>query len=65
MYKVYDDILTKNEQEVLNNIFFDCYFPFYFTSNQKTVDGVAYDKWADDKTVETKSMVHTLSLIHI
>ena len=59
MYKVYDDILTKNEQEVLNNIFFDCYFPFYFTSNQKTVDGVAYDKWADDKTVETKSMVHT------
>lgn len=61
MYQVYDDILTKNEQEELNNIFFDCYFPFYFanSSNQKTVDDIDYNRWADSNTVETKTMVHT------
>lgn len=61
MYQVYDDILTKNEQEELNNIFFDCYFPFYFanSSNQKTVDDIDYNRWADNNTVETKTMVHT------
>ena len=61
MYQVYDDILTKNEQEELNNIFFNCYFPFYFSnsSNQKTVDDIDYNRWADNNTVETKTMVHT------
>ena len=35
-YEIFDDVLTKEEQETLIDIFFDNYFPFYFSANQKT-----------------------------
>ena len=60
-YEIFDDILTKKEQEILIDIFFDRYFPFYFSENsidQKTVVQSDYDKWSDDNTVDTKLMVH-------
>ena len=60
-YEIFDDILTKEEQEILIDIFFDRYFPFYFSENiidQKTVVQSDYDKWSDDNTVDDKLMVH-------
>ena len=60
-YEIFDDILTKEEQEKLIDIFFDRYFPFYFSENiidQKTVVQSDYDKWSDDNTVDDKLMVH-------
>ena len=60
-YEIFDDILTKKEQEILIDIFFDRYFPFYFSENtidQKTVVQSDYDKWSDDNTVDDKLMVH-------
>tara|TARA_B100000941_G_scaffold163637_1_gene116483 strand:+ start:121 stop:714 length:594 start_codon:yes stop_codon:yes gene_type:complete len=60
-YEIFDDVLTKEEQETLIDIFFDNYFPFYFSgsSNQKTVNQLDYNKWSDDNTVDAKLMVHT------
>ena len=61
-YEIFDDILTKEEQEILIDIFFDRYFPFYFSENiidQKTVVQSDYDKWSDDNTVDANLMVHT------
>ena len=60
-YEIFDDILTKEEQEILIDIFFDRYFPFYFSENiidQKTLVQSDYDKWSDDNTVDDKLMVH-------
>ena len=60
-YEIFDDILTKKEQEILIDMFFDRYFPFYFSENiidQKTVVQSDYDKWSDDNTVDDKLMVH-------
>ena len=60
-YEIFDDVLTKEEQEILIDIFFDRYFPFYFSENtidQKTVVQSDYDKWSDDNTVDDKLMVH-------
>ena len=60
-YEIFDDILTKEEQEILIDIFFDRYFPFYFSENiidQKTVVQSDYYKWSDDNTVDDKLMVH-------
>ena len=59
-YEIFDDVLTKEEQDNLNNIFFDSYFPFYFTEGKnQTVDSLAYGKQADENTVECQMMVHT------
>ena len=59
-YEIFDDVLTKEEQDNLNNIFFDSYFPFYFTEGKnQTVDSLAYEKQADENTVECQMMVHT------
>jgi len=61
MYEVFDNILTKSEQEELNNIFFDCYFPFYFANStgNKSVPDEDYQKLADNNTVESNVMVHS------
>ena len=40
-YEIFDDLLTKEEQETLINIFFDNYFPFYFSANGKTVNDLS------------------------
>ena len=61
-YEIFDDVLTKEEQETLIDIFFDSYFPFYFSENtvdQKTVNQLDYNKWSDDNTVDAKLMVHS------
>ena len=60
MYKVYDNILTKEEQEELNKVFFDDNFPYYLSGSagQKTVSQKVYDDWSDGNTVEAKLMVH-------
>ena len=58
-YEIFDDVLTKEEQETLIDIFFDNYFPFYFSANQKTVNDGDYNKWSDDNTVDAKLMVHS------
>ena len=59
MYQIYDNILTEDEQELLNHIFFDSYFPYYHTPNQKTVTDAIESQWADENTVEARCMVHT------
>lgn len=60
-YKVFDNLLSKNEEEHLNNFFLDHDFPYYMSSgvDQKTVNERAYDTWADSNTVEAKLMVHS------
>ena len=58
-YEIFDDLLTKEEQETLINIFFDNYFPFYFSANGKTVHDGDFNKWSDDNTVDANLMVHT------
>ena len=57
MYQIYDDVLTKEEQNLLNKIFFDNYFPFYIA--QASVDDSTYNEWSDDKTIESQLMIHT------
>tara|TARA_B100000900_G_scaffold399500_1_gene402089 strand:- start:40 stop:627 length:588 start_codon:yes stop_codon:yes gene_type:complete len=56
-YKVYDNILTTDEQDTLNNIFFDTYFPYYIT--QSSVDDSTYNEWSDNNTIESQLMIHT------
>ena len=56
-YKVYDDILTIDEQDTLNNIFFDTYFPYYIA--QSSVDDSTYNEWSDNNTIESQLMIHT------
>ena len=56
-YKVYDNILTIDEQNILNNIFFDTYFPYYIA--QSSVNDSTYSEWSDDNTVESQLMIHT------
>tara|TARA_R100001510_G_C7536666_1_gene125915 strand:- start:43 stop:606 length:564 start_codon:yes stop_codon:yes gene_type:complete len=58
MYQVYDNIFTEDEQELLKNIFFDNDFPYYDTSNQKTVTDSQLDQWADENTVEARCIGH-------
>ena len=64
MYKVFDDLLTEEEQTYLNKVFFNDNFPYYMSSadNQITVNKIAYDTWADSNTVEAKLMVHSFIL---
>ena len=58
-YEIFDDVLTKEEQDNLSNIFFDPYFPFYFTEKENhTVDDFTYKNQADENTVESQIMVH-------
>ena len=57
MYEIYDDVLTKEDQETLNNIFFDTYFPYYMAD--ASVDNSNYNEWSDDKTIESQLMIHT------
>ena len=61
VYKVFDNLLTQDEQEQLNTVFFDHDFPYYMSSavGQKTVNQKAYDTWSDSNTVEAKLMVHS------
>ena len=56
-YKVYDNILTIDEQNILNNIFFDTYFPYYIA--QSSVNNSTYSEWSDNNTVESQLMIHT------
>ena len=56
-YKVYDNILTIDEQNILNNIFFDTYFPYYIA--QSSVNDSTYSEWSDNNTVESQLMIHT------
>ena len=56
-YKVYDNILTIDEQNILNNIFFDTYFPYYIA--QSSVNNLTYSEWSDNNTVESQLMIHT------
>tara|TARA_B100001778_G_C18298857_1_gene498882 strand:- start:31 stop:639 length:609 start_codon:yes stop_codon:yes gene_type:complete len=60
-YEIFDDVLTKEEQDNLNNIFFDSYFPFYVSEEQdhQSVDDFTYKNQADENTVESQIMVHT------
>ena len=57
MYQIYDDVLTKEEQNLLNKIFFDNYFPFYIA--QASVADSTYNEWSDNNTVESQLMIHT------
>ena len=57
MYQIYDDILTKEEQETLNDIFFDTYFPYFMAG--ASVDSNNYNDWSDNNTVESQLMIHT------
>ena len=41
MYQIYDNILTKEEQETLNDIFFDTYFPYFMAG--ASVDSNTYN----------------------
>ena len=61
VYKVFDNLLTQDEQEQLNTVFFDHDFPYYMSSavGQKTVNEKAYDTWSDSNTVEARLMVHS------
>ena len=56
-YKVYDNILTIDEQNILNNIFFDTYFPYYIA--QSSVNDSTYNEWSDNNTIESQLMIHT------
>ena len=56
-YKVFDNILTIDEQNILNNIFFDTYFPYYIA--QSSVNDSTYSEWSDNNTVESQLMIHT------
>ena len=59
-YEIFDDVLTKEEQDNLNNMFFDSYVPFYFTEDKNhTVDDSTYENQRDENTVECQMMVHT------
>ena len=49
MYQIFDDVLTKGEQETLKDIFFDTYFPYYMTG--VSVDNSTYNHWSDKNTV--------------
>ena len=56
-YKVFDNILTIDEQNILNNIFFDTYFPYYIA--QSSVNDSTYNEWSDNNTIESQLMIHT------
>ena len=43
MYQIYDDVLTEDEQEILKDIFFDTYFPYYMVG--ESVDNYTYNSW--------------------
>ena len=57
MYQIFDDVLTKEEQETLKDIFFDTYFPYYMTG--ASIDNSTYNYWSDKNTVESQLMIHT------
>ena len=57
MYQIYDDVLTEDEQEILKDIFFDTYFPYYMVG--ASVDNSTYNSWSDKNTVESQLMIHT------
>ena len=61
MYKVYDDILTLEEQSDFLNLVLGNNFPWFFidTPDQTSVDNFIKNKWADENTLEAKVMVHT------
>lgn len=61
MYKVYDDILTPEEQSDFLNLVLGNNFPWFFidTPDQTSVDNFIKNKWADENTLEAKVMVHT------
>tara|TARA_B100000900_G_scaffold159598_1_gene135543 strand:+ start:75 stop:644 length:570 start_codon:yes stop_codon:yes gene_type:complete len=61
MYKVYDDILTPEEQRDFAKLITSNDFPFYWidTPEQTSVDNYIQDKWGDENTLESKVMVHT------
>ena len=61
-YEIFDDVLSKEEQDILNNIFLDKKFPFYDTQDHKSVDDSTYYKQADKNTVESEILVHTFIL---
>ena len=61
MYKVYDDILTPEEQSDFVKLITGNDFPFFWidTPDQTSVDNYIQNKWADNNTLESKVMVHT------
>ena len=61
-YEIFDDVFSKEEQDILNNIFLDKKFPFYDTQDHKSVDDSTYYKQADKNTEESEILVHTFIL---
>ena len=61
MYKIYDDILTPEEQSDFVKLVTGNNFPFFWidTPDQTSVDNYIQNKWADNNTLESKVMVHT------
>ena len=61
MFKIFDNILDKSEQEYVLNIFLNSNFPYYFSKAEKqySVTDEFFTKFKDNNTQESKLLVHT------